>query len=183
MKKTELVPVDQRTTAQHLANAETTLTITAGMKASPDAVGLAMTIQAQIHATMALAAAQHTANLLAFYATAGTRTYNDAHRQELRTRLGIPEPDLTTPHTPQETETIYGGDGKVLRTDEIPAAPTMEDIEAEIEATARDLWKADPGNNSPARSFDEDYAVSQDRYLTMARAALGLTDEKKENKK
>lgn len=164
MKKTEPVPVDQRTTAQHLANAETTLEITAGMKASADAVGLAMTIQAQIHATMALAAAQHTANLLTFYATAGQQTYNDQQRAELRTRLGIPDIKIA-PNTPADPE---------------DHSPTLE---AEIDGCARDIWKADPGNNTPARTFDEDYASAQDRYRTMARAALGLTDEKKENKK
>lgn len=165
MKKTEPKPVDQRTTADHLANVETTLKITAGMKASPDAVGLAMTIQAQIHATMALAAAQHTANLLTFYAAAGQQTYNDQQRTELRARLGIPETLIAPINTPTDPE---------------DHSPTLE---AEIDGCARDLWKADPNNNTPARTFDEDYASAQDRYRTMARAALGLTDEKKENQK
>lgn len=115
-------------------------------------------------ATLALAHEQRTANLLTFYATAGQQTYNDQQRAELRARLGIPDIKIA-PNTPAGPE---------------DHSPTLE---AEIDGCARDIWKADPGNNTPARTFDEDYASAQDRYRTMARAALGLTDEKKENKK
>lgn len=52
----------------------------------------------------------------------------------------------------------------------------------DIEALAHDLWKADPGNRSAARTFQEDYGTAQDRYRALARAALGLTDAPKDDK-
>lgn len=52
--------------------------------------------------------------------------------------------------------------------------PTDQDVEE----LAADLWKADPKNHgNPAGRFENDYAASQDRYLTMARAVLGISEE------
>lgn len=55
-----------------------------------------------------------------------------------------------------------------------PAAPGFEDL---VTDTARALWKADPGNRTAARTFDEDYAASQDRYVEMARRFLDPTED------
>jgi len=53
--------------------------------------------------------------------------------------------------------------------------PTDQDVEE----LAADLWKADPANEgNPAREFAHDYANKQDAYLKMARAALGIRDER-----
>jgi hypothetical protein len=46
------------------------------------------------------------------------------------------------------------------------------DPEAEALALAEVLWSADPARSGAARTFAEDYAAMQDRYLAMARAVL-----------
>lgn len=55
-----------------------------------------------------------------------------------------------------------------------PAAPDFEDL---VTDTAHAFWKADPGNRTAARTFDEDYAASQDRYTEMARRFLDPTED------
>jgi len=132
---------------------------------------------ANTYALLTVAEELKTANLLNYYATTGTNIYNERQREELTRRLGIPE----TPIVPLSQEAAAAG----FNVDDIVPGgglPTKADLEAEIEACARDLWKADPGNNTSARSFDEDYLERQDRYRAMARAALGLTDEPKDKK-
>ena len=159
-------------------------------------------LSAEVVSALIVAHELRTANLLSYYATTGTSIYSERQRTELTGRLGIPE----TPIVPlaQEAaakhpclnaagyiEHIPGGpNGSCARcsnnpwatTDNTSAIPTKAELEAEIEACAQDLWKADPGNNTPARTFSEDYASAQDRYRAMARAALGLHDEPKKEK-
>lgn len=52
--------------------------------------------------------------------------------------------------------------------------PEAEDLDLEVEVAglAVQLWEYDPGKNTPARTFAEDYRSNQDRYLVMARRAL-----------
>lgn len=58
-----------------------------------------------------------------------------------------------------------------------------EDLEHAIEVMATDLWEADPGNKTPARTFGEDYAATQDRYRAMATAILAPEPVEPETKR
>lgn len=57
-----------------------------------------------------------------------------------------------------------------------PADPDFMD---HVTKTAEALWAADPGKQTPARSFSEDYGAAQDRYIKMARALLAPEPETK----
>lgn len=62
---------------------------------------------------------------------------------------------------------------------EAPTAdPAHEDYPATVEAFAKALWAADPKGaaESPARSFEEEYAATQDRYRLMAANYLAPED-------
>lgn len=67
------------------------------------------------------------------------------------------------------------GNFKAPDDDALQADPASEDFEEEVDKIARRLWLSDPKNNTPARSFGEDYGDAQDRYRTLARVALDPT--------
>ena len=54
--------------------------------------------------------------------------------------------------------------------------PANPDFTHDVEALAEDLWATDGTRRTGARSFGEEYAATQDRYLEQARRLLDPTE-------
>ena len=72
-------------------------------------------------------------------------------------KLEAPRTGTLTPKASADPQALADGPD--------PASP---EFAVQVEQVAENLWKADPGKNTPARNFREDYSAVQDRYREMA---------------
>lgn len=56
--------------------------------------------------------------------------------------------------------------------------PAGDQFELDVSSLAQELWAADPGKQTGARTFAEDYANNRDRYLGMAEQLLNPSSGK-----